>query len=68
MTAHTGASHLRTARVHPKNVFHNVVISARMEVVFSTWTCVLLWRICSPLGHPYPSLEHDPVPQYRTLF
>jgi hypothetical protein len=63
MTANTGASHPRTACVHPKHVSHIVVISARVEVVFSIWTGVCLsggYTIRE--NHPPPSLEHDPVP------
>ena len=63
MMATTEASHPRTARVHPKNVSHNVVISVRVGVVFSTWTGVCLSVRCAVReSHSYPSLEHNPVP------
>ena len=55
MMATTEASHPRTARVHPKNVSHNVVISARVGVVFSTWTGVCLSVRCAVReSHSYP--------------
>jgi hypothetical protein len=66
MTATTGASHPRTVRVHPKHGSHTMVSSARVGVVFSTWTCVC-FSGGGAVRESQPSLQHALVPQSHTL-
>lgn len=66
MTANTGASHPRTVRVHPQHGSHTMVSSARVGVVFSTWTCVC-FSGGGAVRESQPSLQHALVPQSHTL-